>query len=254
MATNTSAELGVVLYNLENRGLDEFLPEAQRGDQLWLRVPDPSAADVRRWEPYVARTRSRAWPLAVPVVIAATIVGGVVSWARMGPGASVVPAVPRVAPAGAAAAADAVAPPVADAVALPVPQPAAETAPPVTRAETVLAPAAAPVPADTAFVRTLAAVSQSYRTLDAAALTGVWPGADTASLAERFSELKYQSLTFDRCQVRPSGVAGALASCEVSIAAAPKSGEPLLQRRRESWTLVMDRSADRWTITGVSVQ
>jgi hypothetical protein len=239
MATDTSAELGVAFYIPDEGGLDEFEPEAERGG-LWLRVASPTVADVRRWEPYVAPPRSRSWPLVVPVVIVAAIVGGALAWAGMD--ARAVPAVPRAAPPGA--------PTAADAVAVAAPEPVAEIAPPVTRAKRV--PASAPV--DPAFEETLAAVSQSYRSLDPTALLAVWPGADTASLAEHFSALKYQSLTFDRCQVRPSGAAGALASCEVSIAAAPKAGEPSLQRRRESWTMVMDRAGDRWTIAGVSVQ
>ena len=111
-----------------------------------------------------------------------------------------------------------------------------------------------PPAVDPAFERTLASVSQSYRTLDAATLTAVWPGADTASLSQAFSTLKYQTLSFDRCELRPNGDASAVASCEVSIAAAPKWGDQALQRRRESWTLVMNRSGDRWTIAGVSVR
>jgi hypothetical protein len=245
MATDTRAELGVVFYKLDEGGLDEFEPEAERGVQLWLRDPSPAPAGVARWEPYVAPARSRVWPLAVPVVIAAAIVGAALSWAGIGARARAVPA-PRAASTGTPAAAEAIQVPV------PVPARAVEIAPPVRGTETV--PAPTPAPVDPALEQTLAAVSRSYRTLDAAALTAVWPGADTATLAEHFSSLKYQSLTFDRCQVTPNGAAGALASCEVSIAAAPKVGEPVLQRRRESWTLAFDRSGGHWTITGVSVQ
>jgi hypothetical protein len=40
----------------------------------------------------------------------------------------------------------------------------------------------------------------------------------------------------------------------VLIAAAPKDGDPALQRRHESWTLLLERSGERWTITGASVR
>jgi hypothetical protein len=118
------------------------------------------------------------------------------------------------------------------------------------------APAKEPAPArlDPAFEQTLASVSQSYRALDAALLTAVWPGADTAQLSRAFADLKYQTLSFDHCAVRPNGDTSAVASCDVSIAAAPKAGDPALQRRHESWTLLLDRSGERWTISGASVR
>ena len=34
----------------------------------------------------------------------------------------------------------------------------------------------------------------------------VWPGADAGALSQRFSTLKYQSLSFDRCDLRPVAV------------------------------------------------
>jgi len=54
--------------------------------------------------------------------------------------------------------------------------------------------------------------------------------------------------------VRPRADARAVASCDVLIAAAPKDGDPALQRRHESWTLLLERSGERWTITGASVR
>ena len=130
------------------------------------------------------------------------------------------------------------------------PSPVVSTPP----ADSVPAPDLRRSTVDPAFARTLASVSESYRLLDAASLASVWPGADTASLSRSFDELKYQALSFDRCAVRPNGPSGAIASCEVSLAMAPKADDASLQRRRESWTLVLDRSGERWTIAGVSVR
>ena len=116
---------------------------------------------------------------------------------------------------------------------------------------------AGPQPADAgprqaAVDAALAGVSRSYRALDAASLTRVWPGADVAALSQRFSTLKYQSLSFDRCNLRPVG-AQVVASCEVSVAAAANAGDPSLQRRQESWAIVLNRSGDRYVIGSVAV-
>jgi hypothetical protein len=52
----------------------------------------------------------------------------------------------------------------------------------------------------------------------------------------------------------PSGNDTAVATCEVSIASASKAGDAALQRRRESWTLALDRAGDQWMIAGLTVR
>jgi hypothetical protein len=258
MASQTRAELGDIFErnldiferNLNEGGLDEFEPEPEA---------ERSAVDLPRWEPSIARPTPtmRSWPLAVPVVIAAAIGGAAVSW--LGLRASETPGGPSPSPSAASesvlvdASESAVvdAPPVVPVAPEPVVEAAAVPA-------TVLAPPApapaVPAPVNPALEATLAAVSRSYRDLDPAALASVWPGADTASLKQSFKALKYQTLSFERCETRENGPVGVLASCDVSIAAASKSGDPALRRRRELWTLVLARSGDRWTISGVSVR
>ena len=248
MATDTSAELPAVFEgNLGEDGLAEFEPEAERAP-LWRRVDNLSAVDARRWEPLVVRRETRWWPLVASVVLAAAIVGAAVAWVGLRTNVNNLPATPRS---------------VATAPILPsepnLTVPAVETPPPVAQAPSP-STAAAPSPdlprpsVDPAFERTLASVRESYRSLDAASLTSVWPSADIPALSRAFSELKYQALSFDRCAVRPNGPSGAVASCEVSLAKAPKAGDASLQRRREWWTIVLDRSGERWTIAGLSVR
>jgi len=264
MGTTRRAELRA-LSDCDPRegGLDEFEPETERGAP-WHQVPTPVAIDLLRWEPSIARPVTRSWLFAVPVVIGAAIAGAAVSWfglrASETPGG---PAPPR------SAASDSAVPdalPVAPVVSEPVVKdapvpatvPAQAAPPPAVQAPAVQAPAvqapAARAPLNPALESTLAAVSRSYRDLDPAALAAVWPGADTASLEQSFAVLKYQTLSFERCETRENGPEGVLASCDVSITAASKSGDPELRRRRESWTLVLARSGDRWTIHGVSVR
>jgi len=241
MATHTRAEPPVIFdCNIGEDGLAEFEPEAQRG-ALWLRVDSPTAVDMQRWATQVVRPPTRAWLLAVPLVVAAVIGGGVVSWVRISARPGELPSTPP--------------PSVSTEVASPlaVAVPAAPPALPDRPAAAVTQPHAPAL--DPALERTLASVSESYRALDAASLTAVWPGADTATLSRAFAELKYQSLSFDRCAVRPNGPTGAVATCEMSRAMAPNAGDPSLERRHESWTLLLDRSTgERWTITGVSVR
>jgi len=249
MATDTRAELDAVFDYRGEGGLDDFEPETARGAS-WPRVATASPAEVQRWQPFVAtRTRSPSWPFVVPVVAAAALAGAALSLGVSTAGRPV-PTPSGVAPSA------------------PVPETAAPAAPPVQISRELPTPSAqqapAPLPAaappapsaplDPALESTLTAVTQAYRSLDAPSIAAVWPGADTARLAETFSGLKYQTLAFDRCRTRANGADGAVAACDVSIAAAPKDGDLTLQRRRESWTLVLGRDGGRWTIAGVTVR
>jgi hypothetical protein len=229
MATHSMVEPPVVFdCNLGEDGLAEFESE-----------------DAPRWEPYVARGARRRWPFVVPVVIAAALAGAAVSWREIGATFEALPA--------------ASAPPATSSPSSAIPRPGSEpvvVAPVSASIPTGPPPAKKPAPLrlDPALEQTLASVSRSYRALDAASLTAVWPGADTARLSGAFADLKYQALSFDHCAVRPNGDTSAVASCDVVIATAPKAGDPALQRRQESWTLLLDRSGGRWTITGASVR
>jgi len=98
----------------------------------------------------------------------------------------------------------------------------------------------------------LDAYRRAFNTLDAASVAEIWPGADVDTLARTFSELRYQHLSFDRCQTRVTAVDRALASCDGSISDVSKSGDPTLRRRRTSWTITLRRLEGRWTIENIS--
>ena len=254
MATDTRAELAVFDCNLRDGGLEEFEPEpeseAERGG-LWLRVPSPTATDIQRWERRVEPQRSRVWLLVAPVVIAATVAGAAVSWvglrdgdrrAAPPPPAAVSTEIPRVVP-------SVVAPPT---VAEPVTAAPAPALPPPALASSTTPIELVRTPQDPAFEQTLAAVSRAYRALDAAAVAAVLPNTDPGELTQEFSALKYQTLSFDRCALRPNSAESAVASCDVSLAMAPKTGDAALQRRHEAWTLVLNRSGEAWRIAAVT--
>jgi hypothetical protein len=161
-----------------------------------------------------------------------------------------------------APAAPAVATPATPAVAAPAVAAPSVTAPAVA-APAVATPAvgapATPVSASGSAERaavdaTLANVSRAYRALDASALQRDWPGADVARLSTEFDGLKYQSLSFDRCEVRSSPPAQAIASCAVVRATAPRSGDQALRRVQETWTIVLSRTGDRYVIAGVTTR
>ena len=248
-------------YNTGGKGLDEFEPEQARaafrvpiddasGD-LPLHALSSRAADHQRWPRVVA-----AGATAALAVISAAVVWLVMQQpaATAAPPvtAAPAPAAPRPASAEAAGASEAAAFESRElekqiAAAAGATAEAVRTVQPPPRRDT-------PDPRRAAIDGMLARVSRAYRALDAAALGAVWPGADTAALSRQFSSLRYQSLSFDRCDLHAAGREGATLSCAVSIATASKSGDPSLRQRRESWTLVLARDADRYVITGVSTR
>ena len=253
MATDTRAELVVFDCNLRDGGLEEFEPEAERSG-LWTHVPSPTASDVQRWERRADPPRARVWPLVAPVMIAAAVAGVALSWLGLRGDsrlpvpsrAAVTTEIPLVDPAVVAPVLDE---PVTEPPALP---PALPAAPPPAPAVATTPTAPVPMPTDPGVEDTLAAVSLAYRARDAAAVAAVLPNTDPAALAQAFSELKYQTLSFDRCALRPNGPESAVASCDVSLAMASKSGDPALQRRHEAWTLVLNRSGEAWRIAAVT--
>ena len=249
MAPQTSAGVPAVFdCNFGEGGLDEFEPEtAPPFDAVWRSVPSASAIAAPA-EAHRPASRTRSWPFVVPVVAAAVILGAVLAWVGLRDSGPEPLAVVEPTP---AAATEAAAPLVLPVAAL---TRTSSLATPVRRESAPQAVPPEPASLDPGIERTLAAVSESYRARDAASLTAVWPGADTAALAETFASLKYQALVFDRCRVRPDGAGRAVASCDVSITAAPKDGDAELQRHRESWTLALGRSGDGWTIAGVTVR
>ncbi len=103
-----------------------------------------------------------------------------------------------------------------------------------------------------AVAQVLETYRRSFNALDAASVAAVWPEADAPALAQAFSTLRYQSLSFERCDVRLTGADRALASCEGSISAVSKVGDTAaVQRRAGSWTIALHRVAERWLIASV---
>jgi len=138
---------------------------------------------------------------------------------------------------------------------LPAPPPLVEPAPPLPAAPPLVKPeasASSTADPDSGVGEALDAYRRAFDTLDAASVTAIWPGADVDTLARTFSELRYQHLSFDRCQTRVTAVDRALASCDGSISDVSKSGDPTLRRRRTSWTITLRRLEGRWTIENIS--
>ena len=127
--------------------------------------------------------------------------------------------------------------------------PAASTAPPPTAAPATPSPE---LPAGIG--ETLDAYRRAFDTLDARSITAIWPGADVDTLASTFSALRYQHLSFDRCQTRVTADDYAVASCDGSISDVSRTGDPALRRRRASWTIALRRVAGQWTIESVSTR
>ena len=266
MATSAGLRSGFeyeLEYDTSSRGLDEFEAEDERAavaaaectDRVEVRLDGLEAREP------LGRPRRFVMPLAGAAVVVAAVAwfvttSSVVAPAPNAPSAPAPTAARSAAVPPAVAVSEAVVEPreVAPEAARPAGEPQPSQAAPDPPRVTPKALRASSDPPRSAIEHTLAGVSQAYRALDAAALGVVWPGADAAALSRQFSSLKYQALSFDACEVRAMGPDQAVASCAVSIAAAAKEGDPSLQQRRESWTIVLARKGDRYLITGVSTR
>ena len=247
---NTARPGSVFEHEIVADGLAEFDMEL---DIDWDRV-DPrlavvpvaavSPAPVARDALHLSAVR-RSWSGAAQIAVAATLAisagsGLAVYWAQRAP----VSAGPTKVPIK------------NEAPLRPFARAATSAAPPQRQPDPPRVEAATPVgsadrSARTAVDQALETYRRSYNTLDAASVAAIWPQADTQALAQVFSTLRYQNLSFERCDVRLTGTDRALASCEGSISSVPRSGDPTVQRRRASWTIALQRVADRWVLASV---
>ena len=204
--------------------------------------PHPSPIEVSDFRPRPSpidepRVRARRWPIFTPLAVGVVAVSAGYGLASRDVG---LPSLPSAPTRWAAAGPHVRAIPIPDVPETVVTPPAGVATPPPARVDTSPASGdsvqASGGPTRAAVDGALAGVSRSFRALDAASLTQVWPGADVGGLSRRFATLKYQSLSFDRCDLRPVGNQ-IVASCQVSLAAAPNAGDAALQRRRESWSI-----------------
>jgi hypothetical protein len=158
--------------------------------------------------------------------------------------AALVPTVPHVAPPAA----------VAEPPAEPsVPTPAVATARPVPTSVERQPSQVDATGGRTAIGQVLDTYRRAFNAFDAPAIVALWPGADADTLSRTFSTLRYQSLSFNGCQVRQAESDRALATCGASISEVDRSGDPAVRHRRETWTFALRRVADGWTIERVTM-
>jgi hypothetical protein len=109
------------------------------------------------------------------------------------------------------------------------------------------------VSAEARVKQTLARYQQAYDTLDARAAAASWPSVDVAALTRAFSNLKSQSLNFDRCTVDVVSASTATASCAGSTTAVRQVGSSTPVTRSLQWTFNLRRDHDdAWLIDKVT--
>jgi hypothetical protein len=90
----------------------------------------------------------------------------------------------------------------------------------------------------------------AFAELDPAAVSQVWPNADSRALARAFRGLEQQGIAFDSCDITVTGTSAA-ASCGGTVRYVTKVGnkDPRTERRR--WQFTLGKARDRWTIQAV---
>jgi len=131
---------------------------------------------------------------------------------------------------------------------LPPAAPVSAPAVPATNVSTAAPPAPARDAADIQTV--LTRYTSAFSDLDAAAVSRVWPTADSRSLARAFRGLEEQGLAFDNCDIQVTGIS-AVASCDGTVRYVTKVGskDPRTERRR--WQFTLDKVRDLWMIQTV---
>jgi hypothetical protein len=114
------------------------------------------------------------------------------------------------------------------------------------------ATAATPAPArDAADIQmVLTRYRSAFSDLDAAAVSNVWPNADSRALARAFRGLEEQGIAFDNCDIQVTGTSAA-ASCSGTVRYVTKVGsnDPRTERRR--WQFTLGKVRDLWIIQTV---
>jgi hypothetical protein len=114
------------------------------------------------------------------------------------------------------------------------------------------ATAATPAPArDAADIQmVLTRYRSAFSDLDAAAVSNVWPNADSRALARAFRGLEEQGIAFDNCDIQVTGTSAA-ASCSGTVRYVTKVGskDPRSERRR--WQFTLGRVRNLWIIQTV---
>jgi hypothetical protein len=92
--------------------------------------------------------------------------------------------------------------------------------------------------------------ASAFSDLDAAAVSQVWPNADSRSLARAFRGLEEQGLAFGNCDIQVTGPSAA-ASCDGTVRYVTKVGskDPRTERRR--WQFTLGKVRDLWMIQTV---
>jgi hypothetical protein len=90
----------------------------------------------------------------------------------------------------------------------------------------------------------------AFAELDPAAVSQVWPNADSRALARAFRGLEQQGIAFESCDITVTGTSAA-ASCGGTVRYVTKVGnkDPRTERRR--WQFTLGKVRDRWTIQTV---
>ena len=93
----------------------------------------------------------------------------------------------------------------------------------------------------------------AYERRDATLAKAVWPTVNERALARAFDGLRSQSVTFDRCRLNVSGVAGEVA-CRGVTTYVPRVGSQYQRTESRQWTFRVRKDTDNWVITSAAAR